>query len=380
MVLGLETGHGNRDTGKRILVVAMTKPQQRRGTAGRVRVRKQVRADYDSPWKEALDRYFDSCLAFFFPQAHAEIDWSRGYEMLDKELQRIAGQAKQGRRTVDKLVKVWLKNGEERWLLIHVEVQTWKESDFPKRMYVYNYRIFDRYDREVISLAILADDDPAWRPSRYGYGRWGFHAGVEFPIVKLVDYAPRWPALEADPNPFALVVLAHLKTLETRHSPAERQAWKVRLVKSLYDRGMEPEEVRQLFRFIDWVMELPEARDRLFWHEITTYQQEKAMPFVTIAERIGMEKGLAEGREKGLTEGREKGLAEGREKGLLEGIEACLKLKFGAEGLELMPDLRELHDHERLRAVLDAIPAAASPGELRRVWTRTRRPKKGTRS
>jgi hypothetical protein len=213
----------------------------------------------------------------------------------------------------------------------------------------------------VISLAILADDDPVWRPSQYGYGRWGFHAGVEFPIVKLVDYAPQWAALEADPNPFALVVLAHLKTLETRRSPADRQAWKVRLVKGLYDRGMEPEDVRQLFRFIDWVMELPEARDRLFWQEITMYQQEKAMPFVTIAERVG----------------REKGREEGREEGLLEGIEACLKLKFGAEGLELMPDLRELHDHKRLRAVLEAIPAAASPNDLRRVWTRKRRPRKG---
>ena len=128
-------------------------------------------------------------MAFFFPQAHAEIDWARGYEMLDKELQPIVRRSKQGRRYVDKLVKVWLKSGEEKWLLIHVEVQAWKEDDFPRRMYVYNHRIFDRYDREVISLAILADDDPDWRPSRYEYGRWGFRTGTEFPIVKLLDYA-----------------------------------------------------------------------------------------------------------------------------------------------------------------------------------------------
>ena len=168
----------------------------------------------------------------------------RGYEMLDKELQPIVRQAKQGRRYVDKLVKVWLQSGEERWLLIHVEVQTWKEGDFPKRMYVYNHRIFDRYDREVISLAILADDDPDWRPSQYEYGRWGFHTRTTFPIVKLLDYAADDQVLEVNPNPFALVVLAHLKTLETRRSPAERYAWKPRLVKGLYERGMGPEDVR----------------------------------------------------------------------------------------------------------------------------------------
>ena len=70
----------------------------------------------------------------------------------------------------------------------------------------------------------------------------------------------------------------------------------------------------------------------------------------------------------------------GLEQGLLQGIEVCLKLKFSAEGLELMPELRELQDHELLGAVLDAIQAAASPDELRRVWTRKRRSKKKERA
>src|SRR5216684_1446573 len=104
--------------------------------------------DYDSPWKEAIEAYFESFMLFFFPHIHAEIDWSRGYEMLDKELQQIVQDAEVGRRIVDKLVKVWLKSGAETWVLIHIEVQTWREGDFPKRMYGYNCRIFLRYDRE----------------------------------------------------------------------------------------------------------------------------------------------------------------------------------------------------------------------------------------
>ena len=34
-------------------------------------------ADYDSPWKEALDVFFEAFLELFFPQAHADIDWNR---------------------------------------------------------------------------------------------------------------------------------------------------------------------------------------------------------------------------------------------------------------------------------------------------------------
>jgi len=46
-------------------------------------------ADYDSPWKEIIEQFFPEFIAFFFPHIFADIDWSRGYEFLDKELQKI---------------------------------------------------------------------------------------------------------------------------------------------------------------------------------------------------------------------------------------------------------------------------------------------------
>jgi hypothetical protein len=101
-------------------------------------------ADYDSPWKEALDRYFEAFLALLFPEVHRQIDWARGYEALDKEFQQVVRDAEVGRRHVDKLVKVWTLDGGECWVLIHVEVQTTRDPDFPGRVYVYNYRVFDR--------------------------------------------------------------------------------------------------------------------------------------------------------------------------------------------------------------------------------------------
>src|SRR5947209_7690145 len=108
-------------------------------------------ADYDSPWKEALDAYFEAFLLLLFPNVHAQIDWSRGYQPLDKEFQAIQRDAEVGRRYVDKLFKVWTKDGTERWVLIHVEVQTTRDATFAERMYVYNYRIRDRYNRRVAS-------------------------------------------------------------------------------------------------------------------------------------------------------------------------------------------------------------------------------------
>ena len=61
----------------------------------------EPRNDYDSPWKEVLEAYFEECMAFFFADVHRDIDWSKGYEFLEKELQHIFREAEIGRRLAD---------------------------------------------------------------------------------------------------------------------------------------------------------------------------------------------------------------------------------------------------------------------------------------
>src|SRR5439155_13517434 len=134
---------------------------------------------------EALDQFLEAFLAFFYPEIHADIDWDRGYESLDKEFRRIAKDARGGARVADKLFKVWQNNSQERWLIIHVEVQANYEGDFSERMFVYNIRAFQMYNRTVVSLAVLTDDDPSWRPDHFEYGAWGSKTSITFPIVKL---------------------------------------------------------------------------------------------------------------------------------------------------------------------------------------------------
>ncbi|WP_006786937.1 hypothetical protein [Thiorhodospira sibirica] len=92
------------------------------------------RTDHDSPWKDALEYYFEECLQLLFPAIHAQIDWSKGYSFLDKELQQITADAQTGRHHADKLVKVYALQGQETWVLIHAEVQGTPDSGFPARM------------------------------------------------------------------------------------------------------------------------------------------------------------------------------------------------------------------------------------------------------
>ena len=99
--------------------------------------------------------------------------------------------AELGATLADKLFRVYLKDGTDVWLLIHIEVQAQPDGDFPRRMFVYHYRLLDRYNHEVLSIAILGDDRDTWRPSEFAQGRFGCNIRFQRSTVKLLDWRPR---------------------------------------------------------------------------------------------------------------------------------------------------------------------------------------------
>jgi len=252
-----------------------------------------MRATYDEGWKEAIRAFFPQFVRFFFPDIARHIDFSKQVEFLDKELSRISRKGL-GRRRADTLVKVSLRDGGERWVLVHVEVQGYPQEEFSRRMFIYNYRIFDRYGKDVVSLAVLTDEDESFRPGAYRFSLGGFRLEMEYPVVKLLDYRGRWEELEASDNPFSVVVMSHLKSQETRRRLRERYSWKLRLTRMLYERGYSRDEVLGLYRFIDMVMTLPEELEEEYHEEIFKEEEVRDMPYITTAERIGMRKGILE--------------------------------------------------------------------------------------
>lgn len=256
-------------------------------------------ADHDSPWKMALEGYFQEFLGLLFPVIHDEVDWSKGYSFLDKELQQITADANSGRRYADKLIKVYARDGNETWVLIHVEVQGEPEDAFAERMYTYQYRLRDRYGVGVVSLAVLADTRESYRPTTFRYQRWGCELTFTFPMAKLIDWETRWAELAASDNVFALVVMAQIQAKRVKDN-ATRKDTKVALTRLLYERGYHREQVVRLFNIIDWMIQLPRALEPEFVQAVYAIQEEKHMPYVNTVERLEREKERQEGRHEGV--------------------------------------------------------------------------------
>lgn len=175
----------------------------------------------------------------------------------------------------------------------------------------------DDYDSPVESLAVLADDDPAWRPDQFAYERLGCRHSLQFPAAKLADDAADEDALLDSPNPFALVTAAHLYTRRTRQSPSARFDAKRRLVRLLYARNWTRQRILDFFSVLDWMMRLPRDLEQRLWQDIENIEGGRKVKYVTSAERLAIERGL----EKGIREGMQQGMQKGLEKGLEQGLE-----------------------------------------------------------
>ena len=162
-------------------------------------------------------------------------------------------------------------------------------------------------------------------------------AGLDFPVVKLLDYGEDWDSLAQNANPFAIVVMAHLKTLQTRHDPQERRQWKFALSRMLYERGYTRQDILELFRFIDWLMILPPGIEALFAQDMAEFEETQRMRYVTTIERQAEKRGLEQGLEQGL------------EIALRENILEVLEVRFTAVSATIQSDLNQITDVARLR-------------------------------
>ncbi len=311
--------------------------------------------DYDSPWKEAIERYFADFMHFYFPAAHARIDWRKPPVFLDKELQAVIRDAASGKRFVDKLARVTGVEGQQEWIYLHLEVQGERQQEFAERMFVYHYRLYDRYRQPIASFALLADDRADWRPEHFHYDVLGCRLGLRFPVAKLLDWTGSEARLEDSDNPFAVLTRAHLANRSTRDDMDSRYRIKWRLVQSLYRRGWDKQRVIDLFHVLDWMMRLPDELECRLWNDLQHWEEEVQMRYVNSVERIGMAKGM----EQGIQQGIQRGIQRGQARLLARQLER----RFGLLPDELRARLDQATNAE-LEAWADAVLSARTLAEV----------------
>lgn len=228
-------------------------------------------------------------------------------------------------RRADKLAKVYLKNGVEQWILVHVEVQGYEDDTFSERMFQYFYRIRDRYSQSVMAFAILTDANKRYRPKEYRYKFFETEVIYSYHFLKLIDYKPS--DFQTNNNLFAIALEVAWYSLQKKKlDDTKLYKLKFDLCRRVLNRGYTFQDFVKLFNFIKFYVSFGNQElFAKFEEEIRTEtnQSQSTMGIVEAveayikqkAEEIGLEKGMQEGLQKGM----EKGMEMGRERGMEEG-------------------------------------------------------------
>ncbi len=287
----------------------------------------------DELWKGVIEELPESFLEFFYEDYKHLIDFKKQIEFLDTELHKISRGLKGGKKIADKLIKVHLLSGEEKWFLVHVEVQNYADETISHRMFTMYYRILDKYGVGVTALLIKAYDGKKVL-NKYQSSFMGTELQYKYNVYdimrlksEIIDYK----------NIFSFILLAAYYDIIYKNNDQEKYESKFSIVKKLLDSGQKligpKPKIREILNFITTYMGLNDTDlDKNIELYITKKEKIKGNMGlqelfaktiereVLKTERISTKKGEEIGIKKGEVIGIKKGEVRGIKKGEVIGV------------------------------------------------------------
>lgn len=184
-------------------------------------------------------------------------------------------------------------------------------------MFRYFYRIYDKYNKEIIAVALFTDaSSKSTDTFEYVY----FGTRLTYTYNKYVLNHFDEEQLKASPKLFSKALLAAYYFNHTKRDPIKRFAYKEALLKEVsLLKNCSDIEISALFYFVDYLLALPEDLSKELNEEIVTFIQKEEFRMVELRredmsptfaaiveslEKRGMERGIKQGIEKGIEQGR----------------------------------------------------------------------------
>ena len=249
--------------------------------------------DYDGIWKEFILYFWRDILYDFIPDLYNAADLSREAESLDKELQEIIADdtkeevGKSSKRYVDCLLKIYLKDGKEEWVLLHIEIQGRGGEMISLRMFRYHCLIFLRHKRHPAAIAILTAKRPKkeGEPGIYQADIFGTKIEYQYHTVKAYKYDDE--ELLASESPVKLFIYAVKVAAKYRKSNEQKFEYMRKILRVLIGKGWDSKRRRYFIIMLEQTMRLSGKEYRIrFRDEVDTLLEGKKMRYKTVIEEM----------------------------------------------------------------------------------------------
>ena len=264
--------------------------------------------DYDGIWKDFTREFWRDVLCDFMPELYVAADLEREAEQLEKELHDILADLdteaeKTPKRYVDNLLKIYLKDSSEEWVLLHIEIQGRGRGNISLRMFRYHCLILTHYGRHPAAMAILTAKRPKkeGEPGKYTAELFGTLVEYTYRVIKAYEFKDE--GLKARNTKPALFIYALKKSAEHRRSDREKLEYMKEIIRLAAKQGMNIRERRMFMIFVERSMKLKNKELQTeFHHEYNkAFEEGNIMRYKGILERSfelmdAFDEGEAQGR------------------------------------------------------------------------------------
>ncbi|MEK4517390.1 Rpn family recombination-promoting nuclease/putative transposase [Paenibacillus sp. FSL H8-0122] len=270
---------------------------------------------HDEAFKKLLETFFQEFIELFFPELDSMLDYSETRFLMQELLVDIVGEEA---RELDLLLEIRYK-GLDGYILIHLEPQSYRDSRFHERMFIYFSRLFERYRKEhklIIPIAIFTSDEIREEQDTLEMVI-PEHQILRFQFLKVELRKQNWRRFIDSDNAVAAALLAKMgyTTREARDVRREFLRMFMKL-KTRLDQG----RLALVMSVADLYFQPDRAQDEEIIKELMIQYPEEGeaiMELMPAWKRWGYEEGIAEGIEQGI----EKGIEQGIERGIEQGVE-----------------------------------------------------------
>lgn len=262
--------------------------------------------NHDRLFKELLQTFFSEFMQLFFPEAYQVIDFKH-LKFLQQEIYTdvIAGE----KHVVDILVETRLKQ-EPGLILVHVEPQAYLQKDFNERMFIYFSRLYEKYRRRILTVAVFSYDRIQDEPNSFT---------VEFPFLNVLNFKYyklelkklNWRDYIGGNNPVAAALLSKMG-----FNPAEKVKVRLEFMRMLARMKLDPARTELLGCFFESYLKLNSKEEEEFHLELGKIDSKEAELIMQVT---------TSWHEKGRAEGIKEGIKEGEKKKALDTARAALK-------------------------------------------------------
>ena len=274
---------------------------------------------HDHNFKELIEEFFKNFIEMFWPDKARLIDFET-VKFLQQELFTDRTPGKGQDRHIDIIAEVKI-NHEDKHILIHVEHQSTKESEFPKRMFNYFCHLWLIHQKPIFPIALFSDDSK-WSkliPNHFEIKVLGQNVlRFNFELIKLKDL--NWRKYLKSDNPLAVALMSKMG-----FKKEDRPMVKAEITR-LFVTGKIRNHPKSLFlrNFVEFYLDLNPKERSIYKDKVRSFQlktESEKMILAPVFQKMhdeAIEQGLERGLEQGLEQGLERGLEQGLEQGALK--------------------------------------------------------------